>query len=108
MLGGWPWFEVAAMTHRSSATYAVLHDLFDEIIGVPPGADADTLATALANHLAINMGETAGEHGPYLRRFRDLPPIDGDARVLSGLARRDPPRDPQWPRSSPVAIGTGP
>ena len=85
-LGGrWPWLEVAAMTHRSSATYAVLHDLFDEIVGAPPGADADKVAMALADHLAINMGETADEHGPYLRRFRDLPPIDGDERVLSGL-----------------------
>ncbi len=56
----WRWLEVAALTHRSSATYAVLHDLFDEIVGAPPGADADTLATA--DHLAINMGETAEEH----------------------------------------------
>jgi class 3 adenylate cyclase len=82
----WPWLEVAAMTHRSSATYAVLHDLFDEIIGAPPGADADKVGIALADHLAINMGETAEEHGPYLRRFRDLPPITGDDGVLSGLA----------------------
>ncbi len=81
----WPWLEVAAMTHRSNATYAVLHDLFDEVLGVPRGVDADQLAMALAGHLAIHMGGTADEHGPYLRRFRGLPPISGDDRVLSGL-----------------------
>ena len=81
----WPWLEVAAMTHRSNATYAVLHDLFDEIIGAPRGADAHQLAGALAKHLAIHMGGTVDECGPYLRRFRGLPPISGDDRVLSGL-----------------------
>jgi len=81
----WRWLEVAAMTHRSSATYGVLHDLFDEIIGAPPGADADKVAMALADHLSIHLSQTAEEHGPYLRRFRDLPPIEGDDRVLSGV-----------------------
>ena len=55
----WRWLEVAAMTHRSSATYGVLHDLFDEIIGAPPGADADKVAMALADHLSIHLSQTA-------------------------------------------------
>ena len=96
----WRWLEVAALTHRSSATYAVLHDLFDEVLGAPRGADADRLAMAFARRLAIHMGETTNDIGASLRRFRDLAPISGDDWVLSGLTpRRDPAASPSRGRA---------
>lgn len=82
----WPWFEVAALAHRSNASYAVFHELFDALIGVPPGADPDKVDEMLHDHLAAAADERLVAEAPLLRRFRGLPPRAGDAQALAGLA----------------------
>ena len=80
------WLEGSGYDYRGDASYAVVREILDDLIGVQPGASGDDVASAFDAYVDALPDRPTPDVRRYLFRLRGLPLDAADEAILDALA----------------------